>query len=128
MGFNFTPKVPTMRKIYRYRDLSYAVADDEAVNFTVKFISDGNTGQTVINIPGAADPEIKDQGTVVLGKGKNLRGDITVSFSDIANLAQEEEEICIQYIINDTIIQEHKNFKTEEKKPIVVLNIKFPSL
>lgn len=117
-----------MRKTYRYKDLSYAVADEEAVNFTVKFISDGNTGQTVINIPGTADPEIKDQGTVVLGKGKNLRGDITVSFSDIANLAHEEDEICIQYIINDTVIQEHKNFKAEEKKPIVILNIKFPRL
>jgi hypothetical protein len=115
-----------MGKTYRYKDLSFPIADGEAVNFTVKFISDGNTGQTVINIPGPIDPQIADQGTVSLGQAENLRNEITVSYTDLANLADNEDEIKIQYLINGQLLKEHVNKKSEEKKPTVVLNIRFP--
>ena len=58
-----------MRKTYRYRNLSFAISDEENVFFTVKYASNGNTGQTAINIPGNNDPEIENRGTVLLGKG-----------------------------------------------------------
>jgi len=116
-----------MRKTYRYRNLSFPVADETEIIFTVKFISDGNMAQTVINIPGPNDPEIENEGEISLGKGKDLRGDTTISFSDIANLIPEEDEIRIQYKINDRILVEHSNLKTEEERPKVVLFIKFPS-
>jgi hypothetical protein len=116
-----------MRKTYRYKNLSYPVADNEVVTFAVKFISDGNTGQTAINIPGPNDPEITDEGAVPLGKGKDLRGDITVTFSDLANLIPQEDEIEVDYLLNGMLIQKHKNLKSEEKRPIVILNIKFPT-
>ena len=116
-----------MRKTYRYRNLSFEVTDDTNVNFTVEFISDGNTGQTLINVPGPVDPEIQDSGTKFIGKGKDLREDTTICFSDIANLIPEEDEIRIRYKINEQLIIEHENSKSEEKRPIIILFIKFPS-
>jgi hypothetical protein len=116
-----------MRKTYRYKNLSYPVADDEPVTFSVRFVSDGNTGDTAINIPGPHDPHISDEGTVQLGTGKDLRTGVTVSFSDLANLIPVEDEIEVDYLLNNTLIQKHKNLKSEEKRPIVILNIKFPA-
>jgi hypothetical protein len=118
--------MPTMRKTYRYKNLSYPVADETKVEFTVRFVSDGNQSETVINVPGPNDPQIHNSGSAVLGKGKDLRGEITVSFSDIANLAPQVNEIKVQYLINGSLIKEHVNPKSEEKAPIVILNIQFP--
>jgi hypothetical protein len=47
-----------MRKIYRYDKLSYEAEINEEIQFKVKFISDGNIGHTVINIPVENDSEI----------------------------------------------------------------------
>jgi len=115
-----------MRKTYRYRNLSYAVADDKEVYFSIHFVSDGNTSQTVINIPGDNDPDIENEGTCLLGKGKELRGDTTIVFSDIANPVPQEDEIRLQYKINDQLLVEHLNSKSDEERPIVVLFINFP--
>ncbi len=120
--------INTMRKTYRYRDLSFAVADATDVKFTVEFISNGNSGQTVINVPGPNDPEIDDSGTKSLGTGASLRNDVTVVFSDIANLIPEEDEILIQYKINGTLLVEHSNLKSDEERPLIVLFIKFAAL
>jgi len=115
-----------MRKTFRYKNLSFAVADETDVNFTVEFMSDGNTGQTLINIPGPNDPEIQDAGSTLIGKGIQLRGDTTICFSDIANLNPNEDEIRIQYKINGQLLKEHINMKTDEKTPIIILFINFP--
>ena len=116
-----------MRKIYRYRNLSFAVADDTEVNFTVEFISDGNIGQTIVNIPGPNDPEIENSATKRLGVGSDLRSDTTICISDIANPIPEEDEIRIQYKVNGQILVEHLNQKSEEERPLIILFIKFPA-
>jgi len=116
-----------MRKTYRYRNLIYPVANDSDVNFTVEFISDGNSGQTLVNIPGPKDPEIDNSGTKFLGKGKELRGDTTISVSDIANLVPDEDEIRIRYKINGEILVEHQNPNSEEESLSSILFIKFPA-
>lgn len=115
-----------MRKIYRYKNLSFAVADETEVNFTVEFISDGNSGQTVINVPGPNDPEIEDSETKIIGIGSDLRGESTICVSDIENLIPEEDEIRIQYKINGQLLVEHNNLKSEEERPMIILFIKFP--
>lgn len=115
-----------MRKLYSYKDLNFPVADDTEVIFQVKLISDGNIINTAINIPGDDDPLIHDEGTASLGKGKDLRGQITVAFSDIINLVPQEDEIRVQYLINDVLLQEHQNDKSEENRPYVMLTINFP--
>lgn len=115
-----------MSKTYRYKNLTHALADDEEANFTIKFISDGNMGQTVINVPGDNDPEIEDEGTVLLGTGEDLRGEKTVSFSTIQNPVPEEDTISIEYSINDTVLVEHENDKQESENPFIVLVIEFP--
>jgi hypothetical protein len=116
-----------MRKVYRYKNLSVAVADNEAVNFTVQFISDGNTGQTVVNIPGPTDPSILDSGTVALGTGASLRSEDTIVVSDVANLAPQEDEVRIQYLVNGKLLVEHSNQKSESDRPMIILMIQFPA-
>lgn len=115
-----------MRKTYRYRNLSFAAADETDVNFTIKFISDGNSGQTLINVPGPNDPEIENAGTKFIGKGEDLRGDTTICVSDIANPVPQEDEIRIQYEINSQILVEHSNPKSEEERPLIILFVQFP--
>jgi len=115
-----------MRKTYRYKELSFAIADDDDVNFTVEFVSDGNIGQTVINVPGSNDPEIEDSGTKFIGKGKDLRGETTICVTDVANLLPDEDEIRIRFIVNGQLIIEHQNLKSEEERPLIILSIKFP--
>ena len=115
-----------MRKTYRYKNLVFPVSDDMEVIFEVEFISDGNSGQSVINVPGPNDKEISNSGSKSIGNGKDLRGDSTICFSDIENAIPEEDEIKINYKINDELIVEHSNLKSEEERPIIVLSIKFP--
>jgi hypothetical protein len=115
-----------MRKSYPYKNLSFAVADDSDVNFTVEFISDGNIGQTIINVPGPDDSNIENEGTEMIGKGLDLRVDTTVCITDAANLAPQEDEIRIRYSINGQFLLEHFNPKSEEERPIIILFIKFP--
>ena len=117
-----------MPKTYRYKNLSFALADDAEAIFSVKFISDGNSGHTVINIPGDNDPEIQNEGEVSLGKGKELRKEKTVSFSSFWNLISQVDEIRVQFKINNQLLVEHANSKIEEERPFVVLNIDFPSI
>jgi len=117
-----------MRITYRYKNLIFPVLDDTEVTLRVQFISDGNSGQTVINVPGTNDRQINNSGFTFLGHGANLRGDSTICFSDIANLIAFEDEIRIHYIINDILLVEHVNQKSEEERPLIVLSIKFPEL
>jgi hypothetical protein len=114
-----------MRKIYRYEKLSYKGEENEAVVFAVKFISDGNIGHTVINIPGNFDPEIANSGERSLGKLKALLAEKTISVSDIANPVPEVETIIIEYYINNVLLVRHENPKTETDRPYVILKIKF---
>lgn len=114
-----------MRKTYRYKNLTYSVSDDVDVYFEIEFISDGNSGQTVINVPGPNDFEISDSGRQAIGKGAELREDKTICFSDIANLIPDEDEIKINYKINDDLIVEHMNPKSEEERPLIILFIEF---
>ncbi len=117
-----------MSKTYRYRDLLFPVADNTDVYFTVEFISDGNSGQTLINVPGSLDPEIENSGAAFIGKGKDLRGEPTICVSTIANLVPEEDEIRIRYKINGIQLVEHSNAKSEEKNPTIILFVNFTAL
>lgn len=102
------------------------VADDEDVEFTVEFVSDGNMAQTVVNIPGDNDPEVDNEDTVFLGKGRDLRGVPTISFSDVANPVPEEDHVRINFKVNGEVLVEHSNEKSEEERPYIVLSIEFP--
>ena len=117
-----------MSKIYPYKNLIYNCADEESINFSVEFISDGNAGTTTIKTPDNKNHQIKDQGTIYIGTGTDLRTGIIVSSSSIINPVPEEDEIRIQYKINGKLLVEHVNQKSEEKEPIILLYIKFPVL
>lgn len=117
-----------MRKTYRYKNLEYAVADYTQVVFSVEFISNGNTGQTGVNVPGPNDKDISNSGSAIIGTGAELRGEKTICISDVANLIPEEDEIVIHYKLNGDIIQIHRNDKMEEERPIIILIINFTTL
>jgi hypothetical protein len=117
-----------MRKTYRYRNLSFAVADEKDVNFTVELISDGNEAQTLVNVPGPNDPEIQNSGSANIGRGADLRNDTTICVTDVANLIPTEDEIRIGYKINGELILEHYNPKSEEERPLIILFIRFTRL
>lgn len=115
-----------MRKIYRNKNISVTTGDKESVDFKVKFISDGNSGVTAINIPGDNDPEIYDSGTVNIGTGSVLKkGDKTIIVSDIINPVSEESDIIIEYYINNNLVHRHENPKSESDQPLIILWIKF---
>ncbi len=117
-----------MRKLYSYKDLEVSVADETEVTFSVELISDGNIISTTVNIPQLPpeeDPVIEDAGSAPIGKGKDLRGDTTVVFSDIINLIPQEDTIEIHYKVNGQLVVAHKNPKSEEVRPLVLLLIKF---
>lgn len=114
-----------MSKIYRYKDLSFSVGENEAVNFKVEFISDGNIGTTTITTPGPLDPIIYNTGSALLGTGRDLKDDSTVSFSVISNPAPLEDEIRIKYYINNKVILEHVNLKEVASQVHIILVIKF---
>ncbi|MFA5418176.1 MAG: hypothetical protein WC341_06915 [Bacteroidales bacterium] len=114
-----------MRKTYRYKNLTYAVSDETEVEFTVEFVSDGNMGQTILNIPGNSDPEIEDSGSKLIGTGVDLRGETTVVVTDVANLAPEEDEIRIRYLINGHLLMEHVNLKSEAERAFIFMFIQF---
>jgi hypothetical protein len=115
-----------MIKTYRYKNLSFPVGNETEVKFTVEFKSDGNSGLTVIDVPGDAEHEIKNSGTITIGKGKDLRSEATICNSRIDNLIPEEDEIRIHYKINDVLIQEHVNPKSEAERVEIILKINFP--
>lgn len=114
-----------MRKIYRYDKLSYAAKPDEEIFFEVKFISDGNIGHTVVNIPGNNDPEIANAGKASLGKLQSLLSEKTFVVSDISNPIPQEDMIVIEYYINQKLLTKHSNPKSETDRPYVILSIKF---
>lgn len=114
------------RKTYRYKNLSVPVADNEDVTFTVDFISDVNTSYTLVDIPGNSDPEIDDEGSALLGKGSTLRSEKTIVVCDVDNLANQEDRITINFLVNGEVIVPFDKPKSEEPRPIIVLKIKFP--
>lgn len=114
-----------MRKIYRYENLSYKAEINEEIIFEVKFISDGNIGHTVINIPGDNDPEIANSGKANLGSIESLLSGKTFVVSDIANPIPQEDTITIEYYINKKLIKSHSNAKSDTDRPYVILAIKF---
>jgi len=116
------------RKTYRYKDLSFPVADDVEVSLTVSFVSDGNIGVTTVFTPEGNETEIQDAGTTAIGTGADLRNGITICASEIANPIPDEDEIRVQYLINGQLLQEHVNSKSENERPSIILYIKFPAL
>ena len=117
----------SQRKTYRYKDKRVTVADEEDVYFEVKLVSNLNMVQTSVNIPGNNDKELTDSSLVYLGKGKDLRSPITVVFSSVSNPSPNEDEIVIDYFINNTEepLVHHTNPKSEEERPFILITIHF---
>lgn len=113
-----------MPKTYTYTDLTFSAPGDTELIFSVTFISDGNTGVTTVSVPQRSQKQITDTGSVSMGRSKNVKNKTVIAVSDLANLAAEEQDITVQYKINDTVVLTHSNPKSEEERPIIVLLIK----
>ncbi|MEO1023200.1 MAG: hypothetical protein AAFW89_11715 [Bacteroidota bacterium] len=117
-------------KPYSYKNIQIQVGDDEEVIFRVEAVSNVNSIQTSINIPGDNDPEIPNDEsatTARLGTGADLRAHVTVVASLISNLAVEEDEIKVNYYVNNELIVPHSNPKSEAERALVIISINFIS-
>jgi hypothetical protein len=115
-----------VRKIYRTKNIVCNVDNEEQVRFEVKFISSGNSGLTAIDVSSQSGQEIRNAGTVQIGKGRDLKAaKNTTVFSDINNLAAEVTDIIIEYLVNGKVIHRHENKKSEADQPTIILLIKF---
>ncbi|MBR8535428.1 hypothetical protein KDU71_07635 [Carboxylicivirga sediminis] len=115
-------------KTYRYKDLSFPVSDNDDVYVEVKFKSNADIAATAINVPGPNDKEIEDSGIEVIGKGKDLRSEMTSIVTVVMFPSPVDDNIAMDYFINGKLIVSHDNPKTESENPIVVLLVKFPKL
>ncbi|OAB79564.1 hypothetical protein [Cochleicola gelatinilyticus] len=115
-----------MRKTYRYRDLDFPVDDATEVKLTVEFLSDGGIAETLIYRSIGNNPKISDSGTELIGTGAELRGKITICITEATNSNLNEDEIRVRYLLNDTLMVEHHNLKSEEINPTIILFLKFP--
>lgn len=117
-----------MGKPYRYKDLSFIVADNDDVHLTVDFISDGNTGPTGTTINGEEGPDMTGAGTLFLRKGKDLREGETIITSKIRNPVPMVKVIKVNYLLNGQLLKDHVNLKSEEESPLIELYVKFPAV
>lgn len=117
-----------MTKIYRYENLSFSGSSNEKITIRVEFVSDGNFGQTLVNIPGTNDPIISNSGEAYLAKIKDLEPELSIVVSDISNPLVQVERIKAKYYINDKLLVFHDESKSESDRHMVVLIIKFKEL
>jgi hypothetical protein len=110
---------------YPYKDITVEVADDAIVNLKVEFPDSGTTGYTFINVPGDDDKDITNAGIVVIGKGEDLKKSITIISSNPYNIAQHVNKIRVNFYLNDKLIVEHSNDKSESKKPQIIIVVNF---
>ncbi len=113
-----------MAKIFRYKNLSATIADNENVIFSIEILSDGHVGETLINIPGPNDPVITDSGSVNLGKAAALKGKVILSYSDVKVLAPESQEIRVKIKLNGVLLQEHSNPIAVADRAVISLEFK----
>lgn len=113
-----------MPRVYPYKGLSYTAAVNEVIVFSVRFISDGNSGDTYIDLPDDDDRIIKREGSEILGEGEKLKGHTIVVISTIRNSNPNVSTIKVAYYINGKEIQYHENEKSETDYPTILLKIK----
>jgi hypothetical protein len=115
-----------MSKTYNYKNLSFPIEDGKKVFLIVKYISDGNSSHTVINKPGHNDPELEDQGKVLIDLSNNLRDETTYVVTALDNFIPDEDTITLEYYLNELLIQRHSNLKSVTESPMIILHINFP--
>lgn len=112
-----------MPKTYPYKDLIYTALDDEEIIFSVSFISDGNSGDTYVDLPGDDDRIIKRDESANLGRAGKLKEYPIVVISTIRNSNPNVSNIKVAYFINGEEIQYHENEKSETDYPTILLKI-----
>lgn len=116
-----------MSQTYHHRNLKFAAADETDVILEVKYVSDVNSSHTVINRPGDVDLDLDGQGTITIGKGKELRGETTYITTSVDNIAPQVENIRVQFKLNGQEIVLHSNPRSETPSPIIILHLTFPA-
>lgn len=124
-----------MIRAYYYYNIVFPVSDHEDVFFRVKFISNGNAGKTIVNVPGPNDSFIKNEGDVFIGKGWQLRNGTTVVVSRVRNPLPMtlEDKIIVRFFLNEQLVSEqgnaapvpHTNSKEEADEVDIFMFINF---
>jgi hypothetical protein len=113
-----------MSKIYQY-PIDVSVNDNEDMTLKVEFLDAFSRGLTKAYLLTKTLCTIKDANSGNLGNSDSLVNKKIVIESRPKNLAKQVESIRANYYINDELIVEHENKKTEEKIPNVEIIVNF---
>ena len=125
--FGFNLNIVIMSKTYNYPNLKFPVADETDVILDVKYISDGNSSNTLIYTPGIDDRNLQGQGKINIGKGKQLRAQTTYITTNLNNPVPHVQNIKVEYKLNGELIISHSNPVSETRSAIINLDIDFPA-
>ena len=115
-----------MAKIYRHGNLSFSAGKEEEVKLTIQVISNGTEAKSTVTFQTETDPRFKidNAGSVVLGILGEIGPQISI-YSAVNCPIPQGDNIVIRYLINDQLIVEHSNPKSEEDRPNIFVTIKF---
>lgn len=111
--------------IYTYNE-TVSVGDNEDVILTVQHPNGGATiSHNAIDVPGPPYHELTNQGSVLLGKGADLKSERTVIFGSASNTDENEPNIKVDYLINGQTLINHSNPKSDDQTATININIQF---
>ena len=110
--------------VFKYNEI-VAVKADEDVYLTIKHPSVGTASHSIIDLPGDNDLEAVNEAKLFLGKGATLLNERTVVYSKVVNMDANNQNVEIQYLINDIIRIDHSNPKSIDPSPQIKINFIF---
>ncbi|MES2655822.1 MAG: hypothetical protein V4620_09555 [Bacteroidota bacterium] len=110
--------------VFRYLK-QFNVNDQDEVIIKIELPDVGSASHHLIDIPGNMDLSGLNSCSIQLGKGLKLKTERTLVFSKPFNIDPNNEQININYYINDVLLQSHSNLKSVDLSPQIVLTIQF---
>lgn len=104
------------------------VANEVSNKLRIEFPDSGSYGKHYIDLPGTSmDFECTSEGEGELGTKGFLMEERTVIISKVVNAEDEDiiPNVNVNYYVNDRLVIEHSNKKSEDKTPRIILNLNF---
>ena len=110
--------------LFRYSK-KIIVKDQDQVFLKIELPDQGTASHHIVDIPGNNDLTGLDNCTLLLGEGLTLKTQRTLVFSKPFNIDPNNDDVKINYYINDELIQVHSNPKSVDLSPQIVLSLQF---
>lgn len=115
-----------MAQIFRYPKVNKQIAAGEHT-FKVKVHSDACSVQTIVNIPGGADPIITDSNSDSITTKENLIKSDSVVVCEAYCPIASEDEVFIEFFLDEeeAPLLSHKKDRGEDHSHLIIFKIKF---